>query len=61
MGIMVYSLLWVMQDLYHPPYVICGFLSCGLEEVCFAKGLSPRWREVKEQPEHPNTPKYAGA
>ena len=21
MGIMVYSLLWVMQDLYHQPYV----------------------------------------
>ena len=20
MGIMVYSLLWVLQDLYHPPY-----------------------------------------
>ena len=23
MGIMLYSLLWVMQDLYHQPYVIC--------------------------------------
>ena len=22
MGIMAYSLLWVMQDLYHPPYLV---------------------------------------
>ena len=21
MGVMEYSLLWVMQDVYHPPYV----------------------------------------
>ena len=24
MGTMVYSLLWVMQDLYHQPYVLVG-------------------------------------
>ena len=27
MGIMVYSVLWVMQDLYHQPYVLAGVAS----------------------------------
>ena len=26
MGIMVYSLLWVLQDLYHQPYTASGYL-----------------------------------
>ena len=26
MGIMVYSLLWVMQDLYHQPYLLICFV-----------------------------------
>ena len=35
MGIMVYSLLWVMQDLYHQPYLYYSFgfveyLSCDI-------------------------------
>ena len=31
MGIMVYSLLWVMQDLYHQPYVVhCLWLPMNL-------------------------------
>ena len=28
MGIRVYSLLWVMQDLYHQPYVFLGPTFC---------------------------------
>ena len=28
MGVMVYSLLWVMQDLYHQPHVV-GFFGVG--------------------------------
>ena len=42
MGIMVYSLLWVMQDLYHQPYHLgflfnfCGFLTTTLKkQACF--------------------------
>ena len=30
MGIMVYSLLWVMQDIYHHPYELFRFLFLGL-------------------------------
>ena len=30
MGNMVYSLLWVMQDLYHQPYDSFGFLIVAL-------------------------------
>ena len=26
MGIMVYSLLWVMQDFVHQPYGYCGII-----------------------------------
>ena len=29
MGIMVYSLLWVMQDFVHQPYPLKGFLKKG--------------------------------
>ena len=30
MGIMVYSLLWVMQDLYHQPYDYKSFIAPSL-------------------------------
>ena len=41
MGIMVYSLLWVMQDLYHQPYFglrleSLGFISSTVSPCCFA-------------------------
>ena len=36
MGNMVYSLLWVMQDLYHQPY---GFWSLGVRAYIQALGL----------------------
>ena len=32
MGIMVYSLLWVMQDLYHQPYPSVELRTFGLED-----------------------------
>ena len=38
MGIMVYSLLWVMQDFVHQPY---GLWSCGFQEL--------RWELCREE------------
>ena len=42
MGIMVYSLYWVMQDLYHQPYVHEGSFRVGLR--------------MNELPREPNSP-----
>ena len=35
MGIMVYSLLWVMQDLYHQP--------CGVSGLRLVEGFGCTW------------------
>ena len=39
MGIMVYSLLWVMQDLYHQPYI--GTRTNGALALGFSGQLDP--------------------
>ena len=44
MGIMVYSLFWVMQDLYHQPYGHLWLASRGLHEnysQLFRSGTQP--------------------
>ena len=40
MGIMVYSLLWVMQDFVHQPY--CKALSLTVEDAAAQPGASLR-------------------
>ena len=42
MGIMVYSLLWVMQDFVHQPYEGSGFRLEGLAFRCSTSVLQPR-------------------
>ena len=42
MGFMVYSLLWVMQDLYHQPYEYYYCTSClggATADDCFIENL----------------------
>ena len=41
MGIMVYSLLWVVQDLYHQPYVGTETLVGGLQVQPVEKPQEP--------------------
>ena len=40
MGILVYSLLWVMQDLYHPPYYYYCCCCCYYATTAPMSGLS---------------------
>ena len=54
MGIMVYSLLWVMQDLYHQPYVWSYVASGRLEllEFGFISTLKPKTQALSPKPIH---------
>ena len=53
MGIMVNTLLWVMQDLYHQPYGVYGFRAPGSEiRVRFrvrCKGAVLCWRPKRKR------------
>ena len=56
MGIMVYSLLWVMQDSYHQPYFVPCFMGFRVQGF-----RALRWASVKLQPQVVSTVRFRAA